>query len=115
MNPVQAGRVAARLGSQVLSGVLEQVNPRAALGVLLRINPRHAREVSRALEQPVPDTDLLVHPTGTAGALMGAEFPSVPVGVQVSKALASLRDLGKNRHEFNRVYAVEEDGSLAGH
>ncbi len=114
MNPVQAGRVAARLGSQALSGVLEQVNPRAALGVLLRIHPRHAREVSLALEQPVPDAQLLAYPAGTAGALMVPEFPSVPVGVQVSGALASLRDLGENRHEFNRVYAVEEDGSLAG-
>ncbi len=114
MNPVQAGRVAARLGSRALSGILEQVNPRAALGVLLRIHPRHARQVSRSLEQPVPDTDLLVHPAGTAGALMVPEFPSVPVGAQVSQALASLRDLGENRHEFNRVYAVEEDGSLAG-
>ena len=114
MNPVQAGRVAARLGSQALSGVLEQVNPRAALGVLLRINPLHARQVSRSLEQPVADTELLAHPPGTAGALMVPEFPSVPVGAQVSEALASLRDLGENRHEFNRVYAVEEDGSLAG-
>ena len=84
MNPVQAGRVAARLGSQALSGVLEQVNPRAALGVLLRIHPRHAREVSMALENPVPDTELLAHPSrdcrssdGARVSLRGSRSPGV--------------------------------------
>ena len=67
-----------------------------------------------ALENPVPDTELLAHPPGTAGALMVPEFPSVAAEARVSDALASLRDLGENRHEFNRVYAVDEDGSLAG-
>ena len=42
------------------------------------------------------------------------EFPSVGADSQVSDALASLRDLGDNRYEFNRVYVVDEDGSLAG-
>ena len=108
MNPIQAGRVAARLGSQALAGVLEQVDPRRAMTTLLRMRLPQARRVTQALDQPVPSPEILAHPPGTAGALMVPEFPTVRVDASVSEALASLRDLGEKRYEFNRVYVVEE-------
>ena len=114
MNPLQAGRVATRLGSRALSGALEQVNPRNAMAALLRIRHPQAREVSRSLDQPIPDSEVLIHPSGTAGALMVPEFPSVRADAQISQALAILLDMGENRYEFNRVYVLEEDGGVVG-
>ena len=114
MNPLQAGRVATRLGSRALSGVLDQVNPRSAMAALLRIRHPQAREVSRSLDQPVPDSEILSHPSGTAGAMMVAEFPTVKSDGHISAALSGLLALDEARYEFNRVYVVEEDGVLAG-
>lgn len=114
MNPLQAGRVATRLGSRALSGVLDQVNPRNAMAALLRIRHPQAREVSRSLDQAVPDSEILSHPSGTAGAMMVAEFPTVRSDAHISDALSALFALDEARYEFNRVYVVEEDGSLAG-
>ena len=115
MNPLEAGKVATRLGSQVLSGVMEQANPINAMRALLRIRLPQAREVAESLEQPVPEAESFEFQPRTAGALMVPEFPSVQLAGTVSDALASLGSLGDIRYEFNRVYVVDEDGQLAGH
>lgn len=113
MNPLQAGRVATRLGSQLLAGVLAQANPRNAMGALLRIRLPQAREMAGSLEQPVEEGDALEFEPGTASALMVPEFPKVRLDATVSEALASLRDIGETRHEFNRVYVVDSEDRLA--
>ena len=115
MNPLEAGKVATRLGSQVLSGVMEQANPINAMRALLRIRLPQAREVAESLDQPVPEAESFEFQPRTAGALMVPEFPSVQLAGTVSDALASLGSLGDVRYEFNRVYVVDEDGRLAGH
>ncbi len=115
MNPIQAGKVATRLGSQVLTGVLSQANPVSATRALMRIRLPQAREVSESLEQPMREAESFEFQPGTAGALMVPEYPSVQLAGTVSEALANLGALGDVRYEFNRVYVVDEEGGLAGH
>ena len=114
MNPLQAGRIATRLGSRLVSGALGQVHPWVAFETLLRLPKRQAREVAESLEQPVPEAEILGHAPGTAGALMVPYFPTVNVGATVSEARASLRDMGDTLYEFNRMYVVEDVGLLRG-
>ncbi|MDE2779028.1 MAG: magnesium transporter [Chloroflexota bacterium] len=114
MNPLQAGRVAAHLGSQLISGVLDQVNPRNAMHTLLKMRLPQAREVSGNLELEVAEREAFQYATGTAGALMVPEYPFVSLDETVAEALANLRDMGSLRYEFSRVYVVDGNGGLAG-
>ena len=97
LSPVEAARVGTRLGSRVLSSAPEQINPQQALETLLRLPTARAREVANALEQPLPDAELLAHARDTAGALMVLECPTVVGGSLVGAARDSLRGLGDNR------------------
>ncbi len=114
MNPVAAARVATRLGSQALSGMLGQIHPRSALDTLLRLSHHQAQEVAGTLEQPIPDAEILGYQPGTAGALMVPQFPSVNVNRTVADARESLRALEENSDLFNRIYLVDDTGQLAG-
>ena len=114
MNPLEAGKVAARLGSQLITGVLNQVNPRNAMQTLLKLRLPQAREVSGNLELEVVEREAFEYAPGTAGALMVPEYPVVRQDETVAEALANLRDMGTLRYEFNRVYVVDRNGGLAG-
>ncbi len=114
MNPLLAGRIVTRLGSRLVSGVLTQVNPMVALETLLRLPKPQARQVAKTLEQPIPDTQILEGPSGTAGALMVPECPTVRAGATISDARAGLREMGEPLYEFNRVYVVGDEGQLMG-
>ena len=114
MNPLQASRVAARLGSRMISGVLDQVHPRVALNALMRLRPNQAREVAESLEQSIPDADIFAHPAGTAGALMARTYPVANINGTVSDAQDGLRDQAESPYEFNRVYLVDARGQLEG-
>ena len=114
MNPLEAGKVAARLGSQLITGVLNQVNPRNAMQTLLKLRLPQAREVSGNLELEVAEREAFQYAPGTAGALMVPEYPVVRQDETVAEALANLRDMGTLRYEFNRVYVVDRNGGLAG-
>ena len=106
--------MATRLGSQALSGVLGQVHPRSALNTLLRLSHHQASEVAGALEQMIPDSEVLEYDPGTAGDLMVPQFPTVNVNGTVADARESLRALEENSDLFNRIYVVEGTGQLAG-
>ena len=115
MNPVEAGRVGTRLGSQALGFVLGQVHPRQALATLRRISLPRAQEVAESLEEPLAETELLAHEPDTAGSLMVTHLPSVGVDERAEGARESLRALGEERGKFTHVLVVGEDGELAGH
>ncbi len=113
-NPLVAGRVATRVGSQVLSFALGQVNPRVALDVLKRIPTRKAREVAVGLDQPLTDDEALTRSEDTAGALMVDAFPTVGADEPIQAALDSLRALEDIRHKFTHVYVLGNNGELVG-
>ena len=114
MNPLQASRIATRLGSRMISGTLGRVHPLVAFEALLRLPKRQAREVAESLEQPAAETELLSHPPRTAGALMVHVYPAVSVDATVAGARMVLRGQGETLYEFNRVYVVGDEGQLAG-
>ena len=114
MNPIEAGRLSARLGTRFLSLALSEVRPWEAMETLKRLPVRRAREVAENLEHPLPAPELLEYAPGTAGALMVSQFPSVNLGDQVKSALDNLRTLEEERYRFSRVYVLEEGGALAG-
>ena len=114
MNPLLAGRIVTRLGSRLVSGVLTQVNPIVALETLRRLPKPQARQVAKTLEQPIPDSQILEGPSGTAGGLMVSVFPTVRAEATVSDARAGLRAGGEPLYEFNRVYVVGDEGELMG-
>lgn len=115
MNPIEAGRLSARLGTRFLSRALSEVRPWDAMETLRRLPIHRAREVAESLEQPLPAPELLEFAPGTAGALMLAQYPTVGLGERVGSALDSLRSLQGVRYRFNQVYVLDEGGKLAGH
>ena len=114
MNPLDAARLSARIGSRALSFVLNQVRPQEAMEALQRLPTPQAQAVAENLEQPLPAPELLEHPPNTAGALMVAQFPTVNIGDRAESALDSLRALERVRYQFTHVFVLGDDGSLAG-
>ena len=114
MNPMEAGRLSARLGSRALSLVLDQVRPQEALETLRRLPIPHARRVAKSLEQPLPETEPLEHGPRTAGAMMVHTFPAVTLQERVDAALQGLRELEELRYKFTQVFVLDAEGQLAG-
>ena len=114
MNPIQASRVGTRLGSNMLSFVLGQVNPGVALQTLHRIRVTHAHDVAQALEQPPSAPDVLAHSEGSAGALMSTEVPVVDIDSDVARARDSLREQEEDRYRFTHVLVVGDGDWLVG-
>ncbi len=114
MNPLEAGRVAARLGSNALSFFLAQVHPRQALAVLDKLPILRAREVAESLERPLEDTEaILGHAPDTAGEFMVA-LPTVAGDSLVEAARERLRSLEDVRHNLTHLYVTGESGEFAG-
>ncbi|MXW35443.1 MAG: magnesium transporter [Chloroflexi bacterium] len=113
MNPVEAGRVGARLGSRVLTPVLQQLRPQQALDTLLRLPTRTARELTAILPRHVEETPQLEHEPDTAGSLMAGRFPAVALDDGAEAARASLRALDEDRRRFTHVFVVDGE-RLAG-
>ncbi len=114
MNPVEAGRVGARLGSRMLSRVLRQIHPHQALNTLQRLPILRAREVAKELEQPHVVAEILEHEPDTAGALMTEQFPAVTITSEVRELRHSIRAMGEEKQKFSHAFVIEEDGKLAG-
>ena len=79
MNPLEAARVATRLGSRMLARGLSQLNPMEAVSLLQRLPLplRQTREVVEELERPPEEAELVSYAPGTAGAIMVSQFPTV--------------------------------------
>ena len=114
MNPVEAGRVGARLGSRILSGVLRQVHPHQALNTLQRLPILRAREVAKELEQPHVAAEILEYEPDTAGALMTSQFPAATSNSEARELRDSIRAMGEEKQKFSHAFALKEDGSLVG-
>ena len=118
MNPVEAGRVGTRLGTQTLAFALRQLDPRQALETLRRLPGLRAREVRKVvqvLHQPAEEVPALEHPPDVAGTLMVTRFPTVAIDDHAGAARESLRAVGKDEHEFTHVLVLDEGDRLAGH
>ena len=114
MNPLEAGRLSARLGTRALSFVLNEVRPQDAMEALRRLPRRQAQEVAEHLEQPLPAPELLEHRPDTAGALMVGQYPTVYLHGRAELAVDSLRALEGMRYQFTHVFVLDGDGGLAG-
>ena len=114
MNPLDAARLSARLGSRALSFVLNEVRPQEAMETLLRMPARQAQAVAENLEQPLPAVELLEHPPNTAGALMVGQYPTVNLHDRAESALDGLRALERVRYQFTHVFVLDDEGGLAG-
>ena len=114
MNPVEAGRVGTRLGSQLLTLVIGQVHPNQALATLRRLPILRAHEVVESLEQPLADAELLTHAPDTAGALMVAQLPTVGIDGLAETARDSLRVLSEIRNKLTHIFVVGEGDDLVG-
>ena len=113
MNPVGAGRVAARLGSNILSFALAQVHPRQVLAVLDQLPLLRAREVAASL-QPLESTELFDYAPDTAGDLMVGQTPTAHVDGLAQEARESLRALEDIRHKLTHLFLVGDHGELTG-
>ena len=114
MNPVEAGRVGTRLGSQMLSLVLGQLRPQQALETLRRLPILRAQEVAGTLEQQLADTELLDHEPDTAGALMVSQLPTVDIDGLAGAARDGLRALGEVGRKLTHVFVIGDGGTLVG-
>ena len=114
MNPVQAARVSARLGTGIISAALAQVNPRTALDIMRRLPGSHAREVAAAIGQPADDPAVETDSLDTAAGFMVTRFPTVHPDERVASARVKLRQLAQADHNFTHVFVVDGDGQLVG-
>ena len=114
MNPVQAARVSARLGTGILSTALAQVNPRTALDIMRRLPGAHAREVAEAIGQPADDPAVETDLMNTAAGFMVTRFPTVHPDERVESARSNLRQLDHDNHSFTHVFVVGDDDELIG-
>ncbi|MDE2970492.1 MAG: magnesium transporter [Chloroflexota bacterium] len=122
MNPVEAARFSARLGSRVLMWVIGQMRPSQALATLERLTlfPFHIlriRKVAESLEQPLPEAEveeILAHAPNTAGALMDEHAPAVMVDAMVGAAKDVLRDIGDVRRKLTHLFVTGDDGVVIG-
>ena len=115
MNPVEAGRLATRLGVGVVAFALRQVNPQRAIATTLRRLPTsHARAVAETLDEPLAADDLLAHPSDSAGALMVPTYPTVASDGLAAAARDSVRALAEDRGKFTHVFVLGPGDQLAG-
>ena len=114
MNPVQAARVSARLGTGIMSAALSQVNPRTALDTLRRLPGAHAREVAEAIGQPVDDPAVETDSLDTALGFMVTAVPTVHADQRVAAARLNLRQLAPDNHDFTHVLVVDDHDRLIG-
>lgn len=114
INPLVAARFGARLGTDALSFVLRQVQPRHALTALHRLPILRAREVAEALDEPVQEDELLEQEPDTAGELMDEWFPRVSLDERVEDARNSLRDMDESRRQLSQLFVLGSSGELAG-
>ena len=114
MNPIDAGRVGARLGSSLLAFVITQIHLHQALATLRRLHIVRANEVAKALEQPLPDPELLAHEPGTAGSLMVRQAPTVGIDGMAEAARDGIRELDEIRQKFTHVFVVGDGDELVG-
>ena len=114
INPISAGRVGARLGTDTLSYVFRQVHPRQALTALRKLPIIRARELAESLDEPGHEDELLEQEPDTAGELMDEWFPGVRVDERVEDARNSLRAMGDSRRQLSHLYVLGNAGELAG-
>ena len=131
MNPVEAGRIGARIGTDMLSFVLHQVRPQLALATLrrlpsLRVRPQLAmqmlrrlpslrhHEASGSIEDVLEETEPLAYHPDSAGSLMVADFPTVNIEDDVEAARDSLRQLEEDRRKFAQISVLDQNGQLTG-
>ena len=113
LNPLAAGRVAARIGARTLSTVVGRLHPREALTLLQVIPVFKAREVAQELPEEAVDEVILGQPD-TAGELMITQFPSVDSQGASQDAKDSLHDMGELRRKFTAVFITNQDGQVTG-
>ena len=104
MNPLEAGRVGTRLGSQVLSFVFRQIHPQQALTTLRRLPFLRSRAVAESLEDTLVDTEVFDLAPNTARALMDEQLPTVGIDDLVEGVRNSVRELGELRNKLIYVY-----------
>ncbi len=103
-----------RLGSRMLSFVLDQIRPQHAQETLRRLPTIRAREVAESLKVPPPDTQLLAHSPDSAGALMVSQFPTVKIDGNAEAARDSVRALEKAGQKFTYVFVLNDGDELSG-
>ena len=114
MNPVQAARVSARLGTGTISFALSQVHPRTALDTLRRLPGPHRRAVAAAIGQPTDVPAVETDTLDTAQGFMVTRFPTVPPDQRVAAARLQLRQLAPDEHNFTHIFVVDDDDQLIG-
>ena len=114
INPLVAARFGARLGTDALSFVLRQVQPRHALTALRRLPILRAREVAESLAEPVQEDELLEQEPDTAGELMDEWFPRVSADERVEDARNILREMDEGRSQLTHLFVLGNSGELAG-
>ena len=131
MNPVEAGRIGARIGADMLSLLLHQVRPQLALATLrklpsLRVRPQLVMQMLRripslrhhdvpgSIEDALEEAEPLVHDPDTAGSLMVADFPLVSIEDDVEVAREGLRQLEEDRRKFTQILVLDQNDHLTG-
>ncbi len=114
MNPVEAGRLGARLSIQSLSFVLDQVNPRHAMTALQRLPLRRAQQVAEQLEQPIAESEILNQEPNTAGALMTPRLVAVNADAGLDEMRAALEALQEDRDRLTYLYVLNAEGQPEG-
>ena len=114
MNPLEAGRVGTRIGSNMLSIVFAQVHPQQALKTLREIPFLPIYAARAVLLRPAEEEEILIQDPDTAGRLMVEELPSVSYDGTAATIKERLNDLESIRNGLTHIYVVDDNQSVLG-
>lgn len=84
--------------------ILAELPPEEAEHILEEIEPEESREIAA----------LMKYDAESAGGVMTTDLVSVPVEMTADEAIVSVRQQGREMHDFHTVYVVDDDHHLAG-
>src|SRR5918992_3066793 len=113
MSAEDQARIIGEMDEERAADILEWMSPDEAADVLGDLPEEKAEDLLNRMEgeEQADVAELLPYEDDTAGGLMTTEFVTLPKGLTVGEALATLREMAETPNMIYYLYVVEEEGS----
>jgi magnesium transporter len=113
MHEDHQARIIGDMDEERAADILEHMSPDEAADVLGDLPAEVASDLLRRMEtdEQAEVAELLPYADDTAGGLMTTEFVTLPKGLTVGDALATLREMAETPNMIYYLYVVEQAGS----
>ncbi|MDQ3907074.1 MAG: CBS domain-containing protein [Acidobacteriota bacterium] len=113
MHEENQARIIGDMDEERAADILEHMSPDEAADVLGDLPEEVAEDLLSRMEtdEQAEVAELLPYEDDTAGGLMTTEFVTLPKGLTVGEALATLREMAETPNMIYYLYVVEAEGS----